>query len=74
MVKRLNGFFDAVPELYEVKFSPSGAVMGRNQTLVELTAADALAAGKPVSAATEDAAKAIRSALVGLAFHLWEGR
>lgn len=73
-VRRLNSFFDSVPRVYQVKVSGNGEITGASRTLVSLTPADAAAMGKPLPAASEAAAGAIRSALVNLAFNLWEGR
>ncbi len=74
LVPQLNAFFDSVPEAYEVREGDGGDVLARNRPLLRLTPADAAAAGMPLSDLKESSVRNVRSALLGLAFHLWDGR
>jgi hypothetical protein len=71
---KLNEFFDTVPEMFEVTATPDGAIVGRKEVLFRITASDAEAAKKPVSALSEAALKAVKRSLFALAYRIWETR
>lgn len=72
--RQLNDFFDQVPELYEVTLSDSGEIRGRNRLLVSLDRDDATAMGTSLSAAREEALRAIKKSLFFYAYRIWDAR
>jgi beta-barrel assembly-enhancing protease len=72
--KTLNAFFDRVPEMYEVTTGDDGVIYAKNRTLLTLTLEDAKANGMEMEQLQNAAAKAIRSSIFSLAYHIWEGR
>jgi beta-barrel assembly-enhancing protease len=74
LTKRLNEFFDTVPEMYEITIGDQGEVFGRNKLLVRFDEDDATVNASTVQKMQEDASKALRSCAFSLAYHIWEGR
>ena len=74
LVPKLNAFFDSVPEAYEIREGDGGDILARNRPFLKLTPTDAAAAGMPLDELKETSVRNVRSALLGLAYHLWEGR
>ncbi|MEI7984009.1 MAG: M48 family metalloprotease [Armatimonadota bacterium] len=72
--KTLNSFFDRVPEMYEVTTGDEGVIYAKNRALVTVTPEDAKANGMDIEQLQNAAAKAIRSSIFSLAYHIWEGR
>jgi predicted Zn-dependent protease len=72
--KTLNSFFDRVPEMYEVTTGDEGVIYAKNRALVTVTPEDAKANGMEIEQLQNAAAKAIRSSIFSLAYHIWEGR
>ncbi|KXK10202.1 MAG: Peptidase family M48 [Armatimonadetes bacterium OLB18] len=73
-LKRLNTFFDAVPDLYEVQAGPDGVVLGRRKALFVVTQEDAEALGLMQEDATEEAVRSIKRSLYMLAYRIWDIR
>lgn len=71
---KLNEFFDSVPQLYEVSFSPDGVIRGRKDTLFRITQEDAQAAKVPVERLSAETVKAIKGSMFVLAFRVWDAR
>lgn len=74
LTKRLNDFFDTVPEMYEITIGDQGEVFGRSKLLVRFDEDDAEVNASTVQKMQEDASKALRSCAFSLAYHIWEGR
>lgn len=74
LTKTLNSFFDKVPEMYEVTTGDDGVIYAKNRTLITLTDADAKANNLDLEGLQNSVAKAIRSSIFSLAYHIWEGR
>lgn len=74
LTKRLNEFFDTVPEMYEITVGDQGEVFGRNKLLVRFDDEDAAVNATTIQKMQEDASKALRSCAFSLAYHIWEGR
>jgi hypothetical protein len=68
----LNNFFDAMPQLYEVKVGPDGNIYGRNRLVITINDDD-LATSKLTKEVTQqNVLKAIRGALYSYAFRVWQ--
>ena len=74
LTRSLNTFFDRVPEMYEVTTGDEGVIFAKNQTLITMTPADAKANNMELEQLQNSVAKAIRSSIFSLAYHIWEGR
>ena len=75
MSRRINTFFDSEPDLYEVKAEgDKGQIIGRRQTLIEITHADAVAAKTTVAQMTEETTMNLKRAMGTLSFRVWNGR
>jgi predicted Zn-dependent protease len=71
-VKRLNAFFDSMPELYDVSAGTAGAIKGRTETLLTITDQDAAAQKKDLKAIQTETLGNLRSAVFNLAYKVWE--
>ncbi|RYG35128.1 hypothetical protein EON81_13625 [bacterium] len=71
-VKRLNDYYDNVPELFSLQVGTDGVIKGRNRPLLELNAEDAKAAKMPITELRESTLKNVRSSLFNLAFRIWD--
>ena len=69
--KKLNAFFDAEPELFEVQVSADGTVTGKRNTLFKLTPADAAASKSSIDQLKTQTLTNIRTAIYGLSFRIW---
>lgn len=70
--KRLNTFFDQVPQLYEVRAGNDGSVVGLGQVMLTMTPADAPAGSKDSPAVlASNATKSIKDCLYSLAYRVW---
>jgi hypothetical protein len=74
MQKKLNAFFDKVPEMYDVTTGEDGVIYAKNSVLVTVTPDDAKANSMDVEQLQNAVAKSIRSSLFTLAYRIWEGR
>jgi hypothetical protein len=74
MQKKLNSFFDKVPEMYDVTTGEDGVIYAKNSVLVTVTPDDAKANSMDVEQLQNAVAKSIRSSLFTLAYRIWEGR
>lgn len=74
MQKKLNTFFDRVPEMYEVTTGDDGVIYAKNRALITVTPEDAKANAMELEQLQNAVAKAIRSSIFTLAYHIWEGR
>lgn len=70
--RKLNAFFDEVPQIYEVRAQRPGSIYGSGQTLVTLTEADAAAAGAGLDAYLDQSADRVRGTLYTLAYRVWD--
>ncbi len=73
-VAHLNGFFDTVPELFEVRPGEDGVILGGREPLIAVTHEDAVAAKVSIADLQAATIKNIRSALFTLAYRVWDGR
>lgn len=73
-VAKLNAFFDTTPQLFEITFSPTGNIMGRKDTLFQVTQQDAEAAKMSVNELGAETVKAMKSSLFALLFRVWDVR
>lgn len=71
---RMNEFYDAVPDLFEVSAQADGAVIGQGRTLFTVTEDDAKVEGKSVKDAAKDSVDAIKRSLYLLAYRVWDTR
>ncbi len=71
---KLNEFFDQVPELYEISVASNGTINGRNRPLVFIDRGDAEAMGTSLSAAREEALRAIKRSLFLYGYRIWDAR
>ena len=60
--------------MYEVTTGDEGVIFAKNQTLITMTPADAKANNMELEQLQNSVAKAIRSSIFSLAYHIWEGR
>ncbi len=74
LVPQLNAFFDEVPDLFDVSMSDSGRILWRRQPLIQVTPADADAAGKPLGEATTNVLRSIKREIYVLAYRIWDTR
>lgn len=74
IAKRLNDFFDGVPEMFEVTVGEQGEIFGKNRMLIRLTEADAAANDMTLAKLQESVANGVRSSIFNLAYHIWESR
>lgn len=74
LVKTLNDFFDKVPEMYEITTGDDGVIYAKNRTLITVSDGDAKANNMDMEKLQNSVAKAIRSSIFSLAYHIWEGR
>jgi beta-barrel assembly-enhancing protease len=72
--KKLNDFLDVVPEMFEVTTGENGIIFGKNRTLIKLSEADAAANSMNLEKLQTDVAKALRSSIFSLAYHIWDSR
>ncbi|HVL39024.1 MAG TPA: M48 family metalloprotease [Fimbriimonadaceae bacterium] len=72
--KRLNAFFDEVPELHEVSSLQDGTLLGRRRPLFQYTAEDAATLGKPLASLVDEAEAGIKRSLYSLAYRIWDAR
>ncbi|MBC8064390.1 MAG: M48 family metalloprotease [Chlorobia bacterium] len=68
--KKLDSFFDQVPQMIEVT-SGEGVVLFKHQTILQIAAEDAQAQKVSVQDLTEKATKAIKGSLFSLAYRVW---
>lgn len=73
-LKNLNVFFDRVPEMYDVTTGDDGVIYAKNRLLITITPDDAKANAMDLEQLQNAVAKAIRSSIFSLAYHIWEGR
>ncbi|AIE85445.1 M48 family metalloprotease [Fimbriimonas ginsengisoli] len=73
-VRRLNNFFDSVPEMYEVRSGDDGNILGRRQELLALTQDDAAAAKTSMDELQKATLTRIRGALFKIGYRVWEVR
>ena len=73
-VQKMNQFFDTVPELFEVAFSPKGEILGRKEVLFKITDEDAEAAKTSVDALSAETIKAMKRSMFSLAYRIWDTR
>lgn len=71
-VKRLNAYYDQVPEIFSLQVATDGTITGRQRPLIEITEQDAQAAKVPVQQLREATLKNVRSSLFNLAFRIWD--
>lgn len=70
--KRLNDFFDSVPELWDVQVR-GDAVYGKSSKLIEIDPDDAKVAKTTVLKLKTAAVAQIKNSLFGLAYRVWDG-
>lgn len=70
----LNGFFDEVPSLVDVRSGQNGRIYFRNKLLFQFTPDDAEAAGVPLDVMASNAVRSIKRELYTLAFRVWDSR
>jgi predicted Zn-dependent protease len=73
-VRRLNDFFDTVPELYELRVDGEGRIIGKGRVLLALSKADADASHLSLEELRSDTVQAIKRSLNMLAFRIWDVR
>lgn len=71
-IEKLNEFFDTVPELFEIGFTPDGEIIGRRSVLFRLTDDDAKAAKISLDALSAETVKAMKRSLFYLAYRVWD--
>jgi hypothetical protein len=71
---RLDAFFDTVPEMFQVKATDDGAVLGDKKRLIDVEPEDAAYAKKSVSELASLTAKNIRGSLYTLAYRIFDAR
>lgn len=72
--QRLNEFFDAVPDAYEVQSENGGMIVNGRRPLIELNAEDAAAAHLPLDELQQKAITRIRAALMSIGSRVWDVR
>lgn len=70
--EKLNEFFDTIPDLYEVRVTPDGAVRGRKEILFRITEDDAKVANKTVQDLTAETLKSIQRSMFFLSYRIWD--
>jgi len=74
IAQRLNGFFDSVPEMFELQAGQNGTIVGRRQPIIQLTHEDAVAAKVTVEELQAKTLKALRLALFNVSLRVWDGK
>jgi hypothetical protein len=72
--QRINAFFDSEPEVFEMRSSPEGQVVGGRQVLLDLAHEDAVANNTTVSALVSDATQNLKRAVASLSYRIWNYR
>ncbi|MBS1726248.1 MAG: M48 family metalloprotease [Armatimonadetes bacterium] len=72
--KKLNAFFDTVPDMVDVTTGDDGVIYAKNRELLVVSDADAKANNMTVDDLQNSVAKGVRSSIFTLAYHIWEGR
>jgi predicted Zn-dependent protease len=71
-VRRLNIFFDSMPELYDVSAGTAGAIKGRTEVLLTITDQDAAVQKRDLKEIQTETLKNLRNAVFNLAYKVWE--
>ena len=71
-VEKVNAFFDASPELFELKARPDGSILGANQPLFQVTPADSAFAKQTLQERQEATFKAMQIALYATGGRVWK--
>lgn len=74
LVPKLNGFFDQVPDLFDVSMGPDGEIYWRREVLLQVQPKDAEIQKASVELATAGVLKSIKRELYLLAYRIWETR
>lgn len=72
--KRLNDFFDQVPELFELTSDGNGGIYGRSRLLYRLTPVDTDGDPKKLETATLRSVAVVKQSLFTLAYNVWNMR
>lgn len=68
---RINAFFDAEPDMYEVSSTQDGDIIGKRQMLIELDHEDAVANKTTVAQLASDTTKNLKWSVANLSFRIW---
>jgi predicted Zn-dependent protease len=71
--QRLNDFFDAEPELFDVSVNSDGWIYGRNQPLLKFTDDDAKVMNSSITGLQTVAANNIKKSLYTMGYRIWDG-
>lgn len=70
-VSAINAFMDGVPEAFELRTTPSGAIVGRGRPLVYFNHFDAESANLTIDALREKATRNLRLCLLTMGYKVW---